>query len=331
MKLLLVVNAVASAVTPRNREVVEQVLQERHEVDVVVTSARQHACTLAGEAAAAGLDAVVVLGGDGTVNEVANGLLESSTAVGVLPGGSTNVFARTIGLPNRVVPAVHRLVAALDARSIRRIGVGQAGDRAFLFHLGVGFDAEVVHQVEQRGHLKRWLGHGLFAYGAVTTWLSHYDRSRPRFSVRLPGGEVIPDGYFAIFEETDPYTFFGPRAFRLAPGTGFDTGLSLVMLQDLSATTLVGAAVAALAGGSRLPGMGCVSVRQGLDAVSVQGYGPFPHQVDGDYLGEVESLEVSHRPDCLDLVVPLEASGLGAGESAAPPADVVARTDVLAD
>lgn len=305
MKLLVVVNAVASAVTPRNRELVEQALREHHDVTVVVTNARQHACTLAGEAAAAGVDVVVVLGGDGTVNEAANGLIDSTTALAVLPGGSTNVFARTIGFPQRPVPAVRLLVAALEARSVRRIGVGQAGSRAFLFHLGVGFDAAVVHQVEQRGELKRWLGHGLFAVGAVTTWLSHYDRSRPRFSVRLPDGEVVPDGYFAIFEESDPYTFFGPRAFRLVPGTGFDTGLSLVVLRDLSAVTLVGAAVAALAGGRRLPEMAHVAVRAVVGTVHVEGFGPFPYQIDGDYLGEVESLEVSHRPDCLDLVVPV--------------------------
>ena len=308
MNLVLVVNSMASAVTPRNRQLVEEVLRARHDVTVVVTTAREHASVLAGEAAADGLGAVVVLGGDGTVNEAANGLVGSSTALAVLPGGSTNVFARTIGLPNRVVPAVHRLVAALDSGSIRRIGVGQAGDRFFLFHLGIGFDAEVVHQVELRGQLKRWLGHGLFAYGAITTWLSHYDRSRPRFNVRLADGEVIPDGYFAIFEASDPYTFFGPRAFRLAPGTGFDTGLSLVVLQDLSAVTLVGAAVAALAGGRRLPGMGFVTMRRGIDVVHLEGFGPFPYQVDGDYLGQVESLEVRHRPDCLDLVVPLAAA-----------------------
>ena len=311
MNLLLVVNAVASAVTPRNRALVEQALRERHDVIVVVTTERGHACTLAGEAAAGGVDAVVVLGGDGTVNEAANGLVGSTTALAVLPGGSTNVFARTIGLPNRPVPAVRRISAALDARSVRRVGVGQAGARSFLFHLGIGFDAEVVHQVEQRGGLKRWLGHGLFAFGALTTWLSHYDRSRPRFSVRLAGGEVIPDGYFAVVEKTDPYTFLGPRPFHLVPGTGLDTGLSLVVLCDLSAATLVGAGVAALAGGRRLPGMGCVAVRPDVGAVSVAGFGPFPHQVDGDYLGEVESLEVSYRPDCLDIVVPLPAGGSG--------------------
>ena len=293
MNLLLVVNAVASSVTFRNREVVEAALREQHDVRVVVTDAREHACALAREAAAAGVDAVVVLGGDGTVNEVANGLLGSSTALAVLPGGSTNVFARTIGLPNRPVPAVRRVVEALAAGSQRRIGVGQAGSRAFLFHLGVGYDAEVVHQVEQKGGLKRWLGHGLFAYGALTTWLSHYDRSRPRFKVLLGDGEEVGDGYFAIFEETDPYTFLGPRAFKVAPGTGFDTGLSMVVLRDLSAATLVGAAVSALAGGRRLEEMACVEVRKGVERAHVDGFGPFPYQVDGDYLGETESLTVA--------------------------------------
>jgi diacylglycerol kinase family enzyme len=307
VKLLLVVNAVASAVTPRNRTLVEEALREHHDLSVVVTTARQHACSLAGEAAESGVDALVVLGGDGTVNEVANGLLDPKTALAVLPGGSTNVFSRTLGFPSRPVPAVRRLVDALAARSLRRIGVGQAGDRSFLFHVGLGFDAAVVQQVERRGELKRWLGHGLFAYGAVTTWLSHYDRSRPRFRLHLPGGDVISDGYFAIVEESDPYTYFGPRPFRVAPGTGHNSALSLVVLRDLSAATLVGAAVAALAGGRRLEGMGCVAVRQGLDSVRVEGLGPFPWQVDGDFMGEVDALEISHRPDCLDVVVPVVA------------------------
>lgn len=308
MRLRLIVNAVASGVTPRNQAAIEQILREHHDVEVVVTTARQHACTVAEDAVVAGVEAVVVLGGDGTVNEAANGLVGSATALAVLPGGSTNVFARTIGFPRQPVPAARTLVAALAARSIRRIGVGQAGTRCFLFHAGVGYDAAVVQRVEQRGEWKRWLGHGLFAYNAMTTWLSHYDRSRPRFRILLPGGEVIADGYFAIVEESDPYTYFGPRPFRLAPGTGQGTGLSAVVLRDLSAATLVGAGLAALAGGRRLAGMGLVEVRTGLDSLRVEGYGPFPWQVDGDYLGETDSLEVRHRPDCLDIVVPPRAA-----------------------
>jgi diacylglycerol kinase family enzyme len=313
VNLLLVVNAVASGVTPRNRELVEEALRRDHDVTVVVTTARQHACTISGEAAAAGVDAVVVLGGDGTVNEVANGLVDSSTALAVLPGGSTNVYARTLGFPKRPVPAVQRLVDALAAGSVRRVGVGEAAGRSFVFHVGLGFDAAVVQQVERRGQLKRVLGHGLFAYGAVTTWLRHYDRSRPRFRVHLPGGEVIADGYFAIIEETDPYTFFGPRPFRVAPGTGLDSGLSAVVLRDLSASTLVGAGLAALTGGRRLDGMGCVAVHRSLESVRIEGLGPFPWQVDGDYMGEIEALEITHHPDCLDVVVPVPPAGDAGG------------------
>jgi diacylglycerol kinase family enzyme len=307
VKIVLVVNATASATSGRTRELVEQVLRERHEVTVVQTVARQHACELARDAAASGADAVVALGGDGTVNEAANGLVGSATALGALPGGSTNVFARTIGLPNRPVPAARRLVAALDARSIRRVGMGLAGRRYFLFNLGLGFDAAVVDQVEQRAGLKRWLGHGLFAVAAVGTWVNGYDRARPRFTIRLPDGETIDHGYFAICQKTDPYTYLGPRPVSVVPGTGFDTGLSLVVMRDLSASTLVGAAAAALAGGRRLAGLECVEVRIDLDGLTVEGHGPFPHQVDGDYLGEVASLEVAHRPDCLDIVLPLPA------------------------
>ena len=305
MKLLLVVNVFASGVTSRGAEQVEQELAREHEVTTVETTARWHACSLAHDAASEGVDVVVVLGGDGAVNEAANGLVGTSTALAALPGGSTNVFARTIGLPNRPVPAVRRVMAALDAGSIRRVGMGRAGDRYFLFHLGLGFDAAVVEQVEQRGDLKRWLGHGLFAFSAVSTWLRGYDRSRPRFAVRLESGEIIPDGYFAICSKTDPYTFLGPRPFRVNPGTGFDTPLALVVLRDLSASTLVGAAAAALGGGRDLGGRACVERRPELERFTVTGHGPFPYQVDGDYLGEVESLEVTHHPACIDVVLPV--------------------------
>ncbi|MDP9389521.1 MAG: diacylglycerol kinase family lipid kinase, partial [Actinomycetota bacterium] len=115
MKLLLVVNPTASSVTPRSREQVEQALTRGHDVTVVETTARGDAVDLARRAVDDGTDVVVVFGGDGTVNEAANGLVGTSTALAALPGGSTNVFARTLGLPNRPVPAVERLVAALGA------------------------------------------------------------------------------------------------------------------------------------------------------------------------------------------------------------------------
>src|SRR4051812_10920913 len=205
MRLLLLVNASASAVTARGRVVIQKALSADHDVTFAETSRRGHASRLAQGAAADGVDAVVVLGGDGTLNEAANGLAGSSTALGVLPGGSTNVFARTIGMTNDPIEATGELLGAMARGSRRRIGLGMVNGRYFLFHVGLGFDAAVVQQVEKRSALKRYAGHPLFAWAAVVTWMRHYDRKRPRFAVRFEDGSVIDDGVFAICLETNPY------------------------------------------------------------------------------------------------------------------------------
>src|SRR5687768_11921903 len=153
MRVLLLVNASASSVTARTRVMIAKALSADHTVEVAETSRRGHATRLAQGAAADGVDVVVVLGGDGTLNEAANGLAGSSTALAPLPGGSTNVFARTIGLPDDPVEATQLLLEALAAGSIRRVGLGSVNGRYFLFHVGMGFDAAVVQQVERRSSL----------------------------------------------------------------------------------------------------------------------------------------------------------------------------------
>jgi diacylglycerol kinase family enzyme len=310
LKLLLVVNSSASSVTARSRVVIQKALAADHELEVAETSRRDHATRLAQGAAAEGFDVVVALGGDGTLNEAANGLLGTDTALATLPGGSTNVFARTLGLPNDPIEATGLLLDSLAADSIRPVGVGTANGRCFLFHVGIGFDAEVVHQVERRGSIKRWAGHPLFAWCALDTWFRHYDRSRPRFAVRFgdePGAEgppVVDDGYFAICLNTDPYTFLGNRPFRLAPAATLDTGLSMVTLRTLSVGPLVGLAASSLTRSTGLRRGRHVDVRHDLHELVVEGHGPFPHQVDGDYLGEVDRLVLRHEPAALRLVVP---------------------------
>ena len=180
VKMLLLVNSKASSVTPRTRVVIGKALSADHDVTVAETSRRGHATRLAQGAAATGTEVVIVLGGDGTLNEAANGLAGTASALAPLPGGSTNVFARTIGLPNDPIEATGVLLDALARRSIRRVGLGSVNGRYFLFHTGVGFDAAVVEQVERRSGLKRYAGHPLFVYAGFDTWIRHYDRSRPR-------------------------------------------------------------------------------------------------------------------------------------------------------
>ncbi|WP_421120854.1 diacylglycerol/lipid kinase family protein [Aquihabitans daechungensis] len=122
MKVLLLVNPFSSSVTARTRVLIRKALAGAHDVELVETARRNHATRLAQGAAAEGVDVVIVLGGDGTVNEAANGLAGTGTALGVLPGGSTNVFARSIGLPNDPIEATTRLLEAMAAGSIERVG-----------------------------------------------------------------------------------------------------------------------------------------------------------------------------------------------------------------
>ena len=302
MRLTLVVNPVGSAVTPERRDKVERALRSDHDVDVVETGQRGDATPAARRAAEAGADAVVVLGGDGTQNEAANGLIGTSTALAALPGGSTNVFARTLGFAKKLGPATEQLVTALANASRRRIGVGEVNGRAFLFHVGVGFDAAVVQHVEKRGHLKRTVGQAVFVVATFAT-LRSYDRSRPRFAVRFPHGEEV-DGYFAVLMASNPYTYLGKRPFNVAPDADFQRGLAALVFRDLKPGTIVRAARSALGSGRRLSQDPKLVRRTDLASLEVVGHGPFPYQVDGDYLGEVDRLELSHRASALDVVAP---------------------------
>ena len=298
MKVLLLVNASASSVTARARVVIQKALTADHDVSVAETSRRGHATRLAQGAA------VVVLGGDGTLNEAANGLAGSSTALGVLPGGSTNVFARTIGVTNEPIEATGQLLTSMSTDQRRRVGHGNVNGRYFLFHVGIGFDAAVVEQVERRGALKRYAGHPLFVWAGFSTWFRHYDRSRPRFAVRADGGAIIDDGYLGICLNTSPYTYLGNRALDLVPGTGLDDPLAMVTVRTMHLTAMLTIVGSAILAPGRLRRRADVDVRTGLTALEVEGFGPVPYQVDGDFLGHAEHLFLRHEPDCLDLLVP---------------------------
>ncbi len=304
MKVLLLVNSSASSVTARSRVVIQKALSADHDVTLAETSRRGHATRLAQGAAATGTEVVVVLGGDGTLNEAANGLAGSSCALAPLPGGSTNVFARTIGLPNDPIEATGELLGALADGSIRRIGLGSVNGRYFLFHVGMGFDAAVVAQVERRSGLKRYAGHPLFVYAGFDTWIRHYDRSRPRFSVRLADGTVVDDGYLSICLNTNPYTYLGNRPLNLAPEATLDRGLALVTLRTLAFARTMRIIGSALGSGKHLRNDRWTDYRHDLGEVTVTGYGPFPYQVDGDHLGDTELLVLRHEPEVLDLVMP---------------------------
>jgi diacylglycerol kinase family enzyme len=305
MRLLLIVNTSASSVTARGRVVIQKALAADHDVTVAETSRRGHATRLAQGAAASGHDVVVVLGGDGTLNEAANGLAGTQTALGVLPGGSTNVFARTIGLANDPIEATGELLAALSRPgALRPVGMGCVNGRYFLFHVGVGFDAAVVEQVERRSGLKRWAGHPLFVYAGFATWFRHYDRSSPGFAVEFPDGTALDDGYLGICLNTNPYTFLGNRPLNLAPEAGLDRALSLVTFRTLGFVPVLRVIASAAGVGKPVRRFRRIDSRHDLGGFVMTAYRPVPYQVDGDHLGTSERFAFTYEPDVLRLVMP---------------------------
>jgi diacylglycerol kinase family enzyme len=301
------VNPAASSVTPRARADVEHILHAAYHVDVAETSRRDHAATLAGDAVAAGYDVVAVLAGDGTLNEAGGGLAGSTVALAPLPGGSTNVFARTLGIAYTPEAAARQLVASLSRGSRRRIGLGaatavDAPARAFLFHLGVGFDAAIIRRMERRSSLKRHLAHPAFAATTVSTWLRHYDRdARIRFTI---DDELVGEGPYAVVSNSDPYAYVGRRPLRIAPGASLDEALTVTVLRTLRGAVIVRAATAAVSHDAYLTTSPEIVQRTDVERVEITAQAPFPWQVDGDYLGEVDRLSVAYESDRLTLVVP---------------------------
>ena len=297
-------NPYASAVSPRTRVVVNRLLSARHDVTVALTTRRHHATALARRGVALGTDAVVVLGGDGTLNEAANGLVGTETALATLPGGSTNVFARTLGLPDDPIDAAEAALGALEGGLIERVGLGAVNHRYFLFHVGIGFDAAVVERVERRSDLKRALNHALFVYSTLDTWWRHFDRSEPYFAVELPDGRRIDDGFFAVCLNTNPYTYLGTRPLNLAPKASLGESLALVSVRDFSAGGLARLALQALRGDGGVAGGDSADYVDGLTEFRVVGYRPVPVQVDGDFAGRRLHLRLTYRPEALRLVLP---------------------------
>ena len=300
MRILLIVNSFASSVTPRNTVLVHEHLAKHHDVQVVETNERGHATRFAQDAASRGLDAVVGFGGDGTLNEIATGLAGSDTALAMLPGGSTNVFVRTLGIANDPMVALTQLMAGIDRNEIERVSLGQANGRYFTFHAGIGYDAAVVEQVERRSSLKRVVGQPLFAYSALHSWFKSYDRKYPHFTMNIDG-RAIPNGFFSVVLNTNPYTFVGKHPIHLSAAASLEKKLVVVTFRKMTTPLMLKTLYSALRRGGLETSSG-IDIATDVENVKIEFPAPFPYQLDGDYLGDTTSIEIKHCPEALRLV-----------------------------
>ena len=296
-QLLLIVNTVAQTVTRYARDVIVRALSSEFRVEVGETKGPGHAGELATEAAERGIDLVVALGGDGTVNEVANGLAGTAIPMAVLPGGGANVFARSLGLPRDAVEAAGILLERLHEPP-RRIPLGRAGDRWFLANAGVGIDAAIVRRVEERQMAKRLAGDLSFAWSGLRVLFSEYDRRTPHLHVKL-GDAVVEDVFTVLVQNVDPYTYVGDRAIRFCADASLDGGLDAVAFRTLRTTLVARVLLRALRTGK--PVRRAAAYGHDLPSVQIEADEPVPLQVDGEFVGEVEAVSIESVPGALLL------------------------------
>ena len=302
-RMLVIVNPYAATVSDRLRHLVVYALQGRFEVDAVDTEARGHATEICREAAHEGYDVVVAFGGDGTVNEAANGLLGSSTPLCSLPGGSANVFGRLLGIPGDLVDATEHLLGLADDWRPRRVDLGVVNGRCFTFASGLGLDASVVERVDANPRLKARLGPYYFTWVAITTFMRRYLLSPARLEVE--GRDGVLQGITAIVQNGAPFTFFKDRPIDIAEGASLDSGtLAGAVLQRATVLGMPFLGWRAISRGAHVIRHRQVSGLQPFTELTVRGLDgrELPLQVDGDYLGEVVEAKYSILPRALNVV-----------------------------
>lgn len=273
-------------------------------LEAVTTEYRGHARDLGRQAAESDdIDLVVALGGDGTVNEVVNGLLHNGPAPGhvpglaVVPGGSTNVFARALGLPNDAVEATGALLDALREGSERTVGLGLTSgtpgtedeavpSRWFTFNAGLGFDAGVVGRVEQQRERGRKSTHALYVRQVLRQLLGEPSRRTGSISLERAGEDPVTDLLLCIASNTAPWTFLGNRPMYASPQASFDTGLDVFGLTRMSTAAVARYGTQLLTSSpERGPhGKHAVSLHD-LSEFTLHSKVPLPLQMDGDHLG----------------------------------------------
>lgn len=273
-------------------------------LEAVTTEYRGHARDLGRHAAESDdVDLVVALGGDGTVNEVVNGLLHHGPdpdrlpRLAVVPGGSTNVFARALGLPNDAVEATGALLDALREGSERTVGMGIAAGtpgtadeavpgRWFTFCAGLGFDAGVVGRVEQQREQGKRSTHALYLRQVARQFLQEPNRRHGTITLERPGHDPVTDLVLSIVCNTAPWTYLLNRPVYAAPKASFDTGLDVLGLSRMSTVAVARYATQLLTSSpERGPhGKHAVSLHD-LDQFTLHSKVPLPLQMDGDHLG----------------------------------------------
>jgi diacylglycerol kinase family enzyme len=313
VRALLIVNPRATSTTGLRRDVITRALSSAVDLSVMETRYRGHATRLAATAVTDGHGLVLTLGGDGTANEAVNGIVGAGRAgrqvtaaqlpaLAALPGGSANVFTRALGLPPDPVDAVGQVIQALASGRQRSIGLGRALGRYFAFNAGLGLDAEVIRAVEAQRSLGRPATPALYMRTALRQFYAVTDRRHPALTLERDGQPPQGPLFEVIVSNTAPWTYVGRRPVQTSPEAGFDTGLDVFALRALRTPGTARTLAQMLSRSGRPPrGRQTLSLHD-EQAVRVTASRPVAFQVDGEYLGEHESVLFEAIPKAIRVI-----------------------------
>jgi diacylglycerol kinase family enzyme len=300
-KVLLISNARAGSVSARTKEVIVKALSADFKLEVADTEARDHATELARDAVDRDFDAVLVFGGDGTINEAAQPLVGSDISLGILPGGSTNVMARSLGIPRDPVEATAFLASHLRTGTKRRVNVGRANDRYFLFSAGMGLDAEVVRRVEADPEAKRRRGEMLFVSNAFGVGFKQYRGADPMITLEIEGTEPARV-LLAVCCNARPFTYFKRFPVDVCPTASLDGRLTVFALTKIRTGTIPRIVWGLFVSRSHVRWR-ISRYHDDIGSFRLTADHPVPMQVDGDYVGEWDGAQVVLVEEAVDLLV----------------------------
>ena len=285
---VLIVNPFASGVSERKLAAVQAALPAGTET--VLTQARGEATELAAEWSPRA-EAIYVFSGDGTYNEVLNGI-RADVPIGFIPGGGTSVLPRALGLPRDPARAAERVAHGKP----RRISLGRINGRRFAINAGVGFDAELVRRVDALGRRSdgKRAGDIAFTWTVVRTLAEHRLRYEQGLEV-----EGLGRAAFALIANCSPYTYAGHLGLRFVPDASFEGGLDIVAPVEVRPRAILRLGAQALRG---RPGGSGVLLGHDLDRIVIRCDKPLPVQVDGEDLGDVMEVEIIAERDALTVL-----------------------------
>jgi diacylglycerol kinase family enzyme len=222
--------------------------------------------------------------------------------IAIIPGGGANVLARSLGLPVDAAAAIRQLREALEAGRSRTIGLGLAGDRYFTFSAGLGWDAEVVGEVDRlraEGHRE---SPALFLRTMLRTYYRSTERRRPALTLERDGGPPVSDLFMTIITNRSPWTYLNSRAVLPVPRPDFSSGLDVLAMRRLRLLRLVAVVGQMLYIRSRPPRGRDLLAVLGSETLTVRSARPIAFQVDGEYLGETEAVKFQFVPHSLRIV-----------------------------